>query len=242
MHNSLLSDLCTASGNDIRSCLNSLQFAAMKALVSALGAQQQDENGSKSIKKDITSTLMNMMKGGLNDKQKDVFSIWKEIFNTSDFNKQRAFKQKLANESGSSMESSGAAVYEILSTLVNESGDSNLILSGVHENLPKARFNDPVSNLYHFCCVPVLLDHIIMYLLALLFNQDMSRLLVSMEWLSFTDYVEQFARYDLLILFNSCTITHFLTEQNFIGWLSSHGLCSGLCSSRAFVLRSRKSE
>jgi len=122
----------------------------MKALVSALSVQQQEESGSKHIKKDITSTLMNMMKGGLNDKQKDVFSIWKEIFNTNDFNKQQAFKKKLANEGGSSSEteSLGAAVYETLSGLVSESGDGNLILTGVHENLPKARFNDPV-NIYN---------------------------------------------------------------------------------------------
>ena len=88
-----------------------------------------------------------MMKGGLNDKQKDVFSIWKEIFNTNDFNKQQAFRKKLSNEGGSSIEteSLGSAVYETLSGLVSESGDGNLILSGVHENLPKARFSDPVS-------------------------------------------------------------------------------------------------
>ena len=132
----------------------------MKALVSALGAQQEDESGSKHIKKDITGTLMNMMKGGLNDKQKDVFSIWKEIFNTNDFNKQRAFKKKLANEGGGSSsesESLGAAVYEALSGLVSESGDGNLILSGVHENLPKARFSDPVMEFPSFTLLLLLL-------------------------------------------------------------------------------------
>lgn len=173
VHNSLLSDLCTASGNDIRSCLNSLQFAAMKALVGALEAQQLDEPVSKSTRKDITSTLMNMMKGGLNDRQKNVFSIWKEIFNKADFNKERVFKQKLVNESGSSSVFEGRGtegIYETLTSMVSESGDGNLILNGVHENLPKARFSDP----------------------------DMSRLLVSMEWLSFTDYVEQFARFTFI--------------------------------------------
>lgn len=173
VNSSLLSDLCTASGNDIRSCLNSLQFAAMKALVSALNKAAQEGIGmGKQSKKDISTTLMHMMRGGLNDKQKDVFTVWKEIFNSTDLSKERAFQKKLSNtvsESGE-VEISRKVEYEVLSTMVSESGDDSLILSGVHENLPKVRFNDP----------------------------DMSRLLVSMEWLSFTDYLEQFARYSAL--------------------------------------------
>ena len=85
----LLSMLCTATGFDIRSSINTLQFAYIKS-------QSHDTNSSESV----ASVLMSMLQSGLKDVDKDLFQVWKEIFwlkeSARAFNKKKRLENPLA--------------------------------------------------------------------------------------------------------------------------------------------------
>lgn len=70
-----LNMLCAATGHDIRSSINTLQFAAMRS--SQIAAQ----HGANPASRDIGGVLASMIASGLKDSDKDIFQIWKEIFN-----------------------------------------------------------------------------------------------------------------------------------------------------------------
>ncbi|KAK8468143.1 hypothetical protein PHAVU_007G235800 [Phaseolus vulgaris] len=99
---------------DIRSCLNTLQFLSKKK--EALNVF------------DIGSQVV-----GQKDTSKNVIDIWKEIFH-----KQRTKKMERKSHKGSSFE------FDSLYTLVSKRGDSDLILDGIHENVLRLNYHDPV--------------------------------------------------------------------------------------------------
>lgn len=178
---SLLTDLCTVAGNDIRSCINTLQFAAIKAVSSTAADVKPSEKSAyfkKNAKMDIGNTLGYMIHAGLSDKQKDVFTIWKETFSTLEYQRNKLRREKPPS-SGSSLVSmiddkklgnssslNSVFKYEDLTESISESGSEDLIMTGIHENLLKLRFSDP----------------------------DMTRVTTSLDWLSLSDYVESFAK------------------------------------------------
>lgn len=176
---SLLTDLCTVAGNDIRSCINTLQFAAIKAVSTTAHDPKPSDKSSyfkKNAKMDIGATLGFMIYAGLSDKQKDVFTIWKEIFSTLEYQRNKSRREKppplntssisIFDEKKTGNNSSSVFKYEDLTESISESGSEELIMSGIHDNLLKLRISDP----------------------------DMSRITTSLDWLSLSDHFEYFAK------------------------------------------------
>ncbi|XP_047162022.1 chromosome transmission fidelity protein 18 homolog isoform X1 [Vigna umbellata] len=99
---------------DIRSCLNTLQFLSKKK--EALNVF------------DIGSQVV-----GQKDTSKNVFDIWKEIFH-----KRRTKKLERKSHRGNSFD------FDSLYSLVSKRGDSDLILDGIHENVLRLNYHDPL--------------------------------------------------------------------------------------------------
>ncbi|QCE05592.1 chromosome transmission fidelity protein 18 [Vigna unguiculata] len=99
---------------DIRSCLNTLQFLSKK---------KEDLNVF-----DIGSQVV-----GQKDTSKNVFDIWKEIFH-----KRRTKKSERKSHRGNSFD------FDSLYSLVSKRGDSDLILDGIHENVLRLNYHDPL--------------------------------------------------------------------------------------------------
>jgi DNA polymerase III delta prime subunit len=76
-----LIDLCGATGHDIRSSINTLQFASLKAA------------GDGTVAKDMSNAVTGLVKAGLKDGQKNIFQIWQETFNTKELSKSMAARQ-----------------------------------------------------------------------------------------------------------------------------------------------------
>jgi chromosome transmission fidelity protein 18 len=104
-----LIELCNATGHDIRSSINTLQFASLKAAAhfqtgAVTGKNDSSSSGvttsrnlfSKSGSdgapnaRDISSAVAALVKAGLKDGQKNIFDIWQEIFNTKELQKSMA--------------------------------------------------------------------------------------------------------------------------------------------------------
>ncbi|XP_052731273.1 uncharacterized protein LOC108326633 isoform X2 [Vigna angularis] len=99
---------------DIRSCLNTLQFLSKKK--EALNVF------------DIGAQVV-----GQKDTSKNVFDIWKEIFH-----KRRTKKLERKSHRGNSFD------FDSLYSLVSKRGDSDLILDGIHENVLRLNYHDPL--------------------------------------------------------------------------------------------------
>ncbi|XP_012092645.1 chromosome transmission fidelity protein 18 homolog isoform X2 [Jatropha curcas] len=99
---------------DIRSCLNTLQFLnKKKETLNVL------EIGSQVV--------------GRKDMSKNMFDIWKEIFQ----------KRKLKRERKSSY-GSMSSEFDFLYSLVSNRGDYDVIFDGIHENILQLPYHDPL--------------------------------------------------------------------------------------------------
>lgn len=81
---SSISALCNAAGHDIRSCINTLQFAALKTTTLLLQKSSPGVDGSTSSQpniqgRDVGIVLSNMISTGLKDADKDILQVWNEI-------------------------------------------------------------------------------------------------------------------------------------------------------------------
>ena len=81
-----VAELCAATGFDIRSSINNLQFAALKSLqeVRSTGAGPGPGaplSGTGSV--DIGTVLQRMIRNGLKDDNLDLFQLWRQIFSSS---------------------------------------------------------------------------------------------------------------------------------------------------------------
>lgn len=99
---------------DIRSCLNTLQFLSKK---------KETLNVF-----DIGSQVV-----GQKDMSKNVLDIWKEIFH-----RRRTKKMERKSHRGKSSE------FDSMYSLMLNRGDSDLILDGIHENVLRLNYHDPV--------------------------------------------------------------------------------------------------
>ncbi|CAH2038914.1 unnamed protein product [Thlaspi arvense] len=112
-----LSALADYTECDIRSCLNTLQFLNKK-------------NETLNVI-DIGSQVV-----GQKDMSKSLFDIWKEIFN----------KRKMKRERSTDPSGSEAKKFDFLHSLVSSRGDYDLIFDGIHENILKLQYHDPVMD------------------------------------------------------------------------------------------------
>ncbi|PKI63416.1 hypothetical protein CRG98_016083 [Punica granatum] len=101
---------------DIRHCLNTLQF--LKNKKETLNVV------------DISSQVV-----GRKDMSRNIFDIWKEIFQKKKFK-----PDKKSNHDQSSM----SREFDVLHSLISSRGDYDVILDGVHENILQQRYHDPV--------------------------------------------------------------------------------------------------
>ena len=169
-NSTLLSELCAVTGNDIRSCINTLQFASIKATTENNNNSDNNKEKSsffkKNAKTDIGGTLSHMIYAGLSDRQKDVFTIWREIFNNQNDKRNQIMNNTNNTNNNTTTTNNNCLKFETLTDSIAESGCEDLIMSGIHENLLKLRLADV----------------------------DMTRTTISLDWLSLADHMEYFAR------------------------------------------------
>ncbi len=176
-----MSALCHATGFDIRSSINTLQFAALRC--------KSKMSAKNYLVSDLSHVISSMISSGLKDETKDIFQIWREIFCKKELMNtvSRKFKLLTYNKSDhfadQSTELIDASVYrnsysnnlnqkqylqecvkEIMST-ITEYNDNALVNIGIFEHYLKVRYNDPT----------------------------MYKTQSASDWLSFGDYIEGLA-------------------------------------------------
>jgi chromosome transmission fidelity protein 18 len=114
--------LCELAHNDIRCCLNVLQFIHSKK---SLGLEAPRL-------KDIKSLPV-----GQKDMVKEVFDIWRAVFHRPSRNP--VVKKTIRKASD---DSTASQAIEVANTLSNH-GDFDLIFQGIHENFCKIEYSDP---------------------------------------------------------------------------------------------------
>lgn len=140
-----LSTLCSLADNDIRSCLNTLQF------------MQRDSN-KLTCEKIRTSVV------GQKDVSKSIFNVWEQIFHPQ--SKKNAFKERLSRSFGTPMgitESKQSSSFYHLYDLINSHGNIEKIIEGCHSHYLSMKYLDTnmqkvnlniflriLSNLTHF--------------------------------------------------------------------------------------------
>lgn len=164
---SSLSALALVSGGDVRSAINTLQFAAMRAQAQAHVQGSNTSSSSSSFQK----TLGAMITSGLKDERQDVFQLWGHIFSVkaaaAKFARRlqllqaggdgdrtssggAAGKGKTATiksgdrscSSGSGVNTRGTHAMHLLDTILGYN-DHSLVLSGVQENYLSVKVTDP---------------------------------------------------------------------------------------------------
>ena len=228
INSTVLSDLCSMAGNDIRSVINTLQFAASSARQQG-GSQGGKGSGRGSGGGDVEDTLMRMMAQGLSDKSEDAFAVWKRVFHSHsiDMQRQNLKKQLLqryqkqldstntyltipdttSTDDDSSPSTAQTNIYEEIALMISNSGsDESLILNGIHENLlphsPTLQQSQMQTQQgYQKQAVAAPQG-------ALAVDADMARTALAFEWLSYADHVDSFARY---VGFGSILLTRDIT-------------------------------
>lgn len=139
---SLLNQLVTASGGDIRSCLYTLQFASTKAKESAMSSAKSTELG-KSTVVDVSNALQSSLMGdGLKDSRNDIMQTITSVFRR---------KKKVRNTGFSSRFvatlPNGFSSDSVLD-LIASSGEGSRILDCIFLNIPRISFIDPTFDRY----------------------------------------------------------------------------------------------
>lgn len=162
----VLMTLCDANGNDIRSCLNTLQFATLQSTQKVECEEKNAfEVNSARRKMMVSTTVHEMIKHGLKDEQKNAFQIWKIIFSLSDAASVTNPVDRSVNTFTSKPDRKcvikNADIGTYLRSIIDEFGDMELLMHGIHENMLKVPYTDPC----------------------------MSKTSNAMDWLSYTDQI-----------------------------------------------------
>lgn len=166
-----LTALCQSCNLDIRSAINTLQFAAMKcSQLHNSPASNEGSSGRKVVdySYEVSHILTSMLLSGSKDERQDVFKLWRNIFTIHD--RDMATKrlsllsavqhstQKIGGGVGSHQSSSqqdrfisrntqtyrSSNAMEIFDS-VSSFSDNQLVLAGVHENYLSIRYTDPTA-------------------------------------------------------------------------------------------------
>jgi len=171
-----LAALSSATGNDIRSAINTLQFAALRTSALKQSAVQQPggpKGGASTSSSGFGSMLSSMISSGLKDVNRDAFQVWREIFSVREMSLAAAKKKSIINNNKQAGVGAGAQAQSGLLAAASKSnakggtqssvvagpeaavlamadfGDSNLILGGIFHNLLTIRYNDPSMTRSH---------------------------------------------------------------------------------------------
>ena len=158
-----LAALCHATGNDMRSCINTLQFVATRQR-----QQRQVSSTSARISASASTALLQAIESGIKDERKDIFEVfsavfWRKLSRNAHLAKVRR-SQAIQQSSGEAVaamawdghgkESSGESEALILAQgnqggamfamkCADSHGDYERIYMGVHENFLNVPYNDP---------------------------------------------------------------------------------------------------
>jgi len=153
-----ITELCNATGHDIRASINNLQFAAIRSRNQYSIDQQHHHQAnhhhpSKNMM-DIGRVLQNMIRSGLKDGQLDLFQIWKSIFTVqspaSITQQQSTSIQSLVEDEANAVTSRTQQQLQVkvdCSMKVMDSmqsyGDHQQVISGIFENIHSIDPLDP---------------------------------------------------------------------------------------------------
>ncbi|CAM9202096.1 unnamed protein product, partial [Ectocarpus fasciculatus] len=139
-----LSLLCAATGYDIRSSINTLQFASLKS-------KADRANGATGTAGHVGAVLMSMLSTGLKDVDKDLFQVWKEIFWLKEsarvFSRKKRNDLLLQNSPDPAEESkrTRAGNSDVIDSVIGF-GDHELVMHGLFENYLGIRYQDPAMS------------------------------------------------------------------------------------------------
>mmetsp|Transcript_11217 Transcript_11217/g.17072 ORF Transcript_11217/g.17072 Transcript_11217/m.17072 type:complete len:574 (+) Transcript_11217:2-1723(+) len=145
-----LSSLCHASGSDIRSAINTLQFAALRVAMERNRSRSKDPRLTADTSYDFSRLLNSMLLGGLKDERQDVFQLWRKIFsskNLSDTGMKR-LAALISSQPGTEIDvdayrtSRPSQAMDVFDSVMGF-GDNQLVMMGVFENFLSVRYTDP---------------------------------------------------------------------------------------------------
>ncbi|XP_067858954.1 chromosome transmission fidelity protein 18 homolog isoform X2 [Heptranchias perlo] len=134
----ILMSLCEKAENDIRSCVNTLQFLHGRG------------------KKELSMKMIQTTKIGLKDQNKSLFSVWQEIFQLPKVQRkpicqdyslldevQNADDREPLNVIGRTPLSAAAQRFNHILHLTTSTGDHEKITQGLYDNFLNMKFKDP---------------------------------------------------------------------------------------------------
>jgi len=157
-----LTALASATGNDIRSAINTLQFAALRTSA-ATAALTHNNTAPKGPTSTFGSMLSSMISSGLKDVNRDAFQVWREIFSVREMSLANAKKKRIStnnklppgtqtgllastttnSKGGGSTPFTLCGPSDAAMQSMADFGDSHLIMGGIFHNLLAIRYNDP---------------------------------------------------------------------------------------------------
>ena len=192
-----LTALASATGNDIRSAINTLQFAALRT--SALKQAAEQAPGAKTgpqaaaTSGSFGSMLSSMISSGLKDVNRDAFQVWREIFSVREMALAAAKRKSIlssSNNGNSSGKSSGTGQQQagLLAAKAN-SGAGSSYNSGAAPG-PEAA----MQAMADFGDSNLILGGIFHNLLSIRYNDpSMTRSQLASDWISAVDQFDCFA-------------------------------------------------
>jgi chromosome transmission fidelity protein 18 len=191
---SILNELIVATGHDIRSSINNLQFASLHLhrqektnpnITSKAAASLSMKEDEMKKKKIIENILENMLRIGLKDDHLDAYQIWNQVFS-----------KKTTSNNNTSDSAEIAAQQGVVTALdiMSNHGDSSLVTLGIYENMHRiSSYYDVGSN-------------------------NINRHSFSTEWLSWTN---QFALSSLLTTNSSVSSSFYDVLSQYSGLIGS---------------------
>lgn len=133
-----LTDLCQAAGGDIRSAINTLQFAAARTqqrqkediLTNRTALVNGTESGAAVGALDIAPVLEAVLQRGLKDDQLDLHQVWREVFAASSAPSAATAK---GGCSGIAPREGGGCMRAM--DVMGGHGDFQMVMSGIFENV-----------------------------------------------------------------------------------------------------------
>lgn len=178
----VLSELISITGHDIRSTINNLQFAAMKAKDRLFtGSETVTSSSSASQKRmDLAQVIAAMMQTGLKDDQLDSYQVWQRIFASRPVQSKGNASTKNASADDSQM--------MLAVNAMQDHGEFDHLIDGIHENIiprppPPSKFSQQIG----LPPPPAIMN-------TSSVGNVISRFAVSFDWLSHVDTMIQSMR------------------------------------------------
>lgn len=189
-----LAMLCQTCGQDIRSAINTLQFANIKCknMISS-----SNQGVQKSSVVDYGAAVSSLIVSGMKDRKQDIFQVCRQILSKKEaatsFDKKNSLKDSYSKFAGSQRAASGRQgtgtyAMDVVGAAV-AFGDNSLVFDGVFENYLKVNYLDTTFQ----------------------------RTAMSAEWISFSDALlgNDFSSHYEMLPYTSCALgaVHLLASS-----------------------------